>query len=49
MDWIKQTMLATHSNINETDLDLLAVVDTAQAATSHITDFYSKYSIKPNF
>lgn len=49
MDWIKQTMLATHGNINENDLDLLTVVDTAQAATSHITDFYSKYSIKPNF
>lgn len=49
MDWIKATMLSSNGNINETDLDLMSLVNTSQEAVKHITDFYSKYSIKPNF
>jgi uncharacterized protein (TIGR00730 family) len=48
MDWLKQTMEA-EQNISEKDLDLIVLVDTADEAVEHITKFYSKYSIKPNF
>ena len=36
-------------NINEADLDLFKIVDTADEAVKHIVDFYSKYMLKPNF
>lgn len=49
LDWLKQTMLADNRNISEPDMELMAIVDTSQEAVKHITDFYSKYSIKPNF
>lgn len=47
--WIKETMLYQEHNINETDLDLFKIVDTADEAVKHIVDFYSKYLLKPNF
>jgi uncharacterized protein (TIGR00730 family) len=49
IDWIKKTMLHQEHNINETDLDLFKIVDTADEAVKHIVDFYSKYMLKPNF
>jgi uncharacterized protein (TIGR00730 family) len=49
IDWIKQTMLHEEHNINESDLDLLKIVDTADEAVKHIVDFYSRYMLKPNF
>jgi uncharacterized protein (TIGR00730 family) len=49
LDWIKKTMLHTEHNINEADLDLFVLVDTADEAVKHIVDFYSKYLLKPNF
>jgi predicted Rossmann-fold nucleotide-binding protein len=36
-------------NINESDLDLFKIVDTANEAVKHIVDFYNKYLLKPNF
>ncbi|MCF8459656.1 MAG: TIGR00730 family Rossman fold protein [Flavobacteriales bacterium] len=48
IDWIKASMLNA-KNINEPDLDLIQLVDTADEAVAIITSFYSKYSIKPNF
>ncbi len=48
LDWIKASMLHA-KNINEPDLDLIQLVDTADEAVAIITTFYSKYSIKPNF
>ena len=48
LDWIKRTMLDS-KNINEDNLDLIKLVDTANEAVAVITEFYSKYSIKPNF
>lgn len=47
--WIKETMLHQEHNINEADLDLFILVDTADEAVQHITEFYSKYLLKPNF
>jgi uncharacterized protein (TIGR00730 family) len=49
VDWIKDTMLATEANINEEDLDLFSVVDTATEAVKVIDEFYSKYLLSPNF
>lgn len=49
IDWIKKVMLEEEQNISPEDLDLFAVVDTAEEAVAHIDDFYSKYLLKPNF
>ncbi|MBS1650788.1 MAG: TIGR00730 family Rossman fold protein [Bacteroidetes bacterium] len=49
LDWIKNTMLKQEKNINEQDLELFKVVDTADEAVKHIVEFYSKYLLKPNF
>ncbi len=49
MDWVKNTMLATEKNINEEDLNLFRLVDTADEAAEHIFRFYDKYVLKPNF
>ena len=47
--WMKESMLEKELNINPDDLDLFAIVDTADEAVKHIVDFYSKYLLKPNF
>lgn len=49
MDWIKSVVLAEENNINEKDLDLIQIVDTADDALEKINEFYSKYLLTPNF
>jgi uncharacterized protein (TIGR00730 family) len=49
VDWIRTTMLTKERNINETDLTLFHVVDTADEAVAIINEFYSHYMLKPNF
>ncbi|MDO9184749.1 MAG: TIGR00730 family Rossman fold protein [Bacteroidia bacterium] len=49
MNWVKETMLLEEHNINEKDLDLFKIVDTADDAVAIINEFYSKYLLKPNF
>lgn len=49
IDWIKDTMLAQEHNINPEDLDLIKIVETSEEAVQIIDDFYSKYTLKPNF
>ena len=48
IDWIKGTMLE-EGNISPHDLDLIQIVDTAEEAVQIIDEFYSKYTLKPNF
>ncbi len=48
VDWIKERMLENHF-INENDLNLFTLVDTAEEAVKIIDDFYKKYALKPNF
>lgn len=48
LNWIKETMIAEH-NINEKDLELFVLVDTAEEAVTYIDNFYQKYNLKPNF
>ena len=49
VDWIKSTMLEEEHNINEKDLELFTIVDTAEEAVNEIFKFYSKYSMSINF
>ena len=49
MDWLRQTVQITESNISPEDLDLLQVVDTADDAVQVIEDFYSRFVLSPNF
>ncbi|AZA59115.1 TIGR00730 family Rossman fold protein [Chryseobacterium shandongense] len=48
LDWFKSTLLK-EKMINEADLDLYRVVDTADEAVAHIKAFYDKYSVNVNF
>lgn len=48
LDWFKGTLLE-NGLINEADLNLFRLVDTADEAVEHIRAFYSKYSINVNF
>tara|TARA_Y100000589_G_scaffold187124_1_gene177202 strand:- start:46507 stop:47217 length:711 start_codon:yes stop_codon:yes gene_type:complete len=48
VDWIKSSVLKER-NINEEDMFLFKLVDTAEEAVAYIDDFYSKYLLKPNF
>jgi uncharacterized protein (TIGR00730 family) len=49
IEWIKSSLLEQEKNINEIDLELLSLVDTADEAVMNIEKFYSKYLHKPNF
>lgn len=48
IDWIKTTLLH-EKNLNAEDLDLFSLADTADEVVKAISDFYSKYMLKPNF
>lgn len=49
IQWLKDVMLEAESNIKPEDLELFALVDTADEAVKYIVDFYSKFLLKPNF
>ncbi len=49
VDWIKNTMLEKEGNINDNDLFLFKLVDTADEAVAEIEKFYGRYLLKPNF
>ncbi|MFM2195238.1 MAG: hypothetical protein RL092_838 [Bacteroidota bacterium] len=49
VNWIKTTLLKAENNINEEDLELFKIVDTAEEAVAEIDKFYSQYLLKPNF
>ncbi|SHM42537.1 hypothetical protein SAMN04488057_101413 [Cyclobacterium lianum] len=49
IDWIKDVVLQQNANINEEDLNLFALVDTAEEAVAVIDNFYSKYLLSPNY
>jgi len=46
--WI-QTTLMMEKMIDEKDLDLFVIAETAEHAVNHINEFYSRYLLKPNF
>ena len=48
VDWIKSSLLGD-GKISAKDLKLFHLVDTSDEALKIINDFYSKYTLKPNF
>tara|TARA_B100000401_G_scaffold298177_1_gene204620 strand:+ start:87 stop:788 length:702 start_codon:yes stop_codon:yes gene_type:complete len=48
IDWIKDVMLR-EKNIDNEDLNLFFLVDSAKEAVDKIDIFYNKYLLKPNF
>jgi uncharacterized protein (TIGR00730 family) len=48
VDWIKNTLL-NNGKISAKDLDLFHLVDSSDEALKIINDFYTKYTLKPNF
>ncbi|MBI34561.1 MAG: TIGR00730 family Rossman fold protein [Flavobacteriales bacterium] len=48
VEWIKNTLLE-NGKISAKDLDLFHLVDTSDEALKIINDFYTKYTLKPNF
>lgn len=49
IDWIEEVILKQENNINEKDMQLINIVDTAKEAVDTIDEFYSKYLLSPNF
>ncbi len=49
MEWIKETVLEDFGNISSQDLDLFKMVETADEVVEHLTNFYTKHDVKPNF
>jgi len=52
IDWIKNQMLGTESNINEKDLDLFSLTDDAEEAVAIIKRFYEDdqdHALEPNY
>jgi len=49
IDWIKKVMLEKEGNVSPEDIDLMKLVDTPDEAVEEILNFYSKYSMGPNF
>ncbi len=49
LDWIKKVMLEDENNISANDLNLFALVDTADEAVKYIDDFYRNHQLTPNF
>jgi len=48
VEWIKNTLLAD-GKISPKDMDLFHLVDTSDDAVKIIDEFYSKYTLRPNF
>lgn len=49
LDWIKDTLLKQENNISPEDLFLFKLVDSADEVVDHLTSFYNKNVVKPNF
>jgi uncharacterized protein (TIGR00730 family) len=49
MDWIKSTLRDQWATITPGDENILTMVDTAEDAVNAIDNFYSKYTLRPNF
>lgn len=49
MAWINKVLLEEHGYISPEDLFLFQLVDTPEEAVEVVLDFYSKYTLQPNF
>jgi uncharacterized protein (TIGR00730 family) len=48
-EWIEKVMLQKEKNISPQDLNLFALVDTADEAVQYIENFYKTHDLSPNF
>ncbi len=48
IQWLKESILP-EKNIHLEDLNIFKIVDKAEEAVKHITEFYETYALKPNF
>jgi uncharacterized protein (TIGR00730 family) len=49
VEWIRDAMLNMENNISPNDMNLFALVDTAEEAFQYIDDFYKSHALSPNF
>lgn len=49
IDWVKEEMLDAEGNISPEDMNLFALVDTAEEAVKYIDDFFKTHELTPNF
>ncbi|MDX2283464.1 MAG: TIGR00730 family Rossman fold protein [Bacteroidia bacterium] len=47
--WIRSTLLEAFGNVSPEDLELFTVVDSADEVVEHISGFYTRHLLKPNF
>jgi uncharacterized protein (TIGR00730 family) len=48
-EWIEKSMLHAENNVSPSDLNLYALVDTADEAVQYIENFYKTHDLSPNF
>ena len=48
IQWLSESILP-EKNIHPEDLNIFKIVDKAEEAVKHITEFYETYALKPNF
>jgi uncharacterized protein (TIGR00730 family) len=48
LNWLRNTVLAS-KNIDQMDIEIFQVFDTAREVVDHINEFYRTYELKPNF
>lgn len=49
LEWVEKVMLEKEKNISPQDLNLYALVDTADEAVQYIENFYKTHDLSPNF
>jgi uncharacterized protein (TIGR00730 family) len=49
VEWLQKTVLEKAANMSAPDMFLFAVVDTAEDAVKHVSDFYKQHLLRPNF
>jgi uncharacterized protein (TIGR00730 family) len=49
IDWIKTVMLKKFETVNESDLELISIVDHEDDVVDILDKFYNKYDLSPNF
>lgn len=49
VSWIEQSLIEEHAYVSAGDTKLFHLVDSAEEAVDIVLDFYSEYSLKPNF
>jgi len=49
LNWVEEVMLKKEENISPDDVNLYALVDTADEVVKYIDDFYKTHDLSPNF